>query len=439
MRFTVKTSGRAALHGLHSCPLMSQPNSLSRSIDLPKPVLELAVHLEERGLHTFSHGAGLLADLRTQAGSSESDAPLEAHSLLCAGSTSDILRALPRAVVTAEEGARVTQATAFGPVDILRCGPEPIEKALLGFGLGPLGFAYRPANEAFVDPMNQRAAMAEGRLELMTADPNPFTVAPRRYWIAARLIAENGLEPTSECLEAAVKALPSVAGRLPQAAPARREITRILKAPSPGLGLAFLRKSGVGAQLFPGTKADNEGIIAGLPKIAALRWAAWLRGSATSRVLVRFRTPHRLARRIECIQDHHPIEKSVESSREHGVKRLIQRLQPDEIEALFAWRRLELTSANNPAEMADVESQLMSIATRISEIHKAAARAGQVRALALDGQAVMTALGAGPGRHVGQALTHLAHFVSDRPENNNAPVLEAELFDWARKNTNLLD
>jgi hypothetical protein len=89
--------------------------------------------------------------------------------------------------------------------------------------------------------------------------------------------------------------------------------------------------------------------------------------------------------------------------------------------------------------MADVESKLLSIETRISEIHRAAARTGQVRALALDGQAVMTALGAGPGRHVGQALTHLAHFVADRPENNNATVLEAELFDWAGKNTNLLD
>ena len=59
--------------------------------------------------------------------------------------------------------------------------------------------------------------------------------------------------------------------------------------------------------------------------------------------------------------------------------------------------------------------------------------------LALDGQAVMAALDAGPGRHVGQALTHLAHFIADRPESNNPEALETELFDWARKNTNLLD
>ena len=411
---------------------------------LPGPVLELCALLEARGLPTYWHGEALLANLRTQ-DSNHSSLPNTANtasdfpSLLCAGSATDILRVLPRAVVTAENAARLTQSTSCGPVDVIVCGGGTIEKTLDAFGLGPFGFAFRPADESWIDPKDQRAALAESRLELMHTDPNPFLIAPRRYWIVARLIAEHGLVATPECLAAATTALDVVGARLPQAAPARREISRILDSANPGPGLAFLRQTGVSALLFPGTKPTNEERVALLPRLPAVRWAAWLRGSTTSRALVRLRTPHLLARRIERIQAHHPIEPVVESGREHGVRKLMQRLGSDEIAALFVWRRLELLSAKDRAEADKVEIRLASIEARIEEARAAEARTGRVRALALDGNEVMLALGAGPGRHVGQALAHLAEFVSKRPELNTAADLQAELSEWAEKSGLPLD
>ena len=55
--------------------------------------------------------------------------------------------------------------------------------------------------------------------------------------------------------------------------------------------------------------------------------------------------------------------------------------------------------------------------------------------LALDGRAVMEALGIGPGPHVGEALRHLLDRVLQDPGLNDPAALESELRGWwlARK------
>jgi hypothetical protein len=413
---------------------------------LPKPVLEICVHLEERGIRTLSHGEGLLDDLSQPRSTTAGEDPAEAHglrhgtrSLLCAADSETVLRALPRAVVTGEAAGRLTQATRSGPIDLVFTGESSPEQALLNFGLGPFGFAFRPANESWCDPADQRRAFSEGRIELTTQHPNPFAVAPRRYWIAARLMAEHGLEAAPSLVSAARDAFPKIETRLPQAAPARREISRILAAENPGPALTFLRESGVSGLLVPGTQAENEARIGHLPPLAAVRWAAWLRGSATASSLVRFRVPHALARRVERLQGSHPLERSVEVARDLGIRKLLQRHGGEEIESLLAWRRLELATGANSTENDEVEARLGSIEERIAAVRTANAQAGQVQALALDGSAVMAVLGAGPGRHVGKALSHLARFVAEQPNTNEPSILEAELRAWAVENTNLID
>ena len=58
----------------------------------------------------------------------------------------------------------------------------------------------------------------------------------------------------------------------------------------------------------------------------------------------------------------------------------------------------------------------------------------RVRRLALDGAAVMKALGRGPGRHIGDALAHLAALVVDDPSLNTRERLEGALQAWADAN-----
>ena len=427
---------------------MSQPNILRIAHDLPRPVLELATRLEEHGIRAFSHGEGLLDDLREASGTAAANVTVgrktgigRTRSLLCVASPEKALRALPRAVVTSEHAIRISQATAVGPVDLIFTGARNPEPALLDFGLGPLCFGFRPADASWCDPANQLEAFSAGRLELAKSDPNPFIVAPRRYWIAARLIAERALEAAPSLLSAARDALPEILPRLPQAAPARREIQRILVAPDPAPGLAFLRESGVTAACVPGATAAHAERIGDLPPLPSVRWAAWLRGGTTARALVRFRVPHALARRIERIQASHPIDRSVDGGRDLGVRKLLQRHDEEEIDALFAWRRLEFAalSRNRPNEAIEGDARLHAIEGQIQEAQAAEARTDQVRSLALDGRAVMATLGAGPGRHVGQALAHLARFVADRPDANERDALESELRKWRAKQPNGFD
>ena len=421
-----QTSSQTRLHGLHCATAMSQPGIRPIALSVPKPVLELCAHLEERGIRSFSHGEGLLDDLRIGAASST-------RSLICAAAPETLLRALPRAVVTAEAQTRITQATSAGPVDLICLGERNLPEALLDFGLGPFAFAYRPADASWIDPIQALGAYLEGRLELAGAERAPFVRAPRRFWIAARLIAERGLVPSEDLLAAARESLPGLIERLPRGAPARREISRILASADPGPALRFLRTSGVSALVAPGTQSGPESRIARLPAMPALRWAAWLRGGATATAMIRLRVPHRLARRIERLQAAHPIDRLGDDNKDTSLRRLVRKCAPEEIDALFAWRRAEIAQYLDPGETAPAEARLALLADQIEQIRSAEARSGHVRALAFDGRAVMETLGGGPGRHVGEALAHLAQHVADNPEANEPAALEAETREWARR------
>ncbi|MAG29560.1 MAG: hypothetical protein CL908_01545 [Deltaproteobacteria bacterium] len=398
-------------------------------------MLELCAHLEQRGIRTWSQGEGLLDDLRPRpddAGAHRGAVPT--RTFLCTANAADLLRALPRAVVTASSRRRLTQATGAGPVDLLPTGHASLEATLIGFGLSALAFAFRPTDESWCDPTGARDLFERGELGGLGNTREGFLRAPRRFWIAARLAAQHSLVPTSELLSSSLAALPDALERLPQGAPARREVSRILFSTSPERGLAFLRESGVSTALFPGMDPANETLIAALAPLPALRWAAWLRGTATQRALVRMRVPHALARRVERIQHFHPIDRSVGTLREVGIRRVLQRLSEDEIEGLLGWRRSELAAEPDRPETRECLDRLREIEAQIERGRQLQQRSSRVRALALDGRAVMTTLGAGPGPHVGRALAHLANFVEADPDANSREQLIDELRTWAKAN-----
>jgi hypothetical protein len=252
-------------------------------------------------------------------------------------------------------------------------------------------------------------------------------------------LSEYALEPTTNLMDAARAAFPEALERLPQAAPARREVDRVLASPNPEPGLAFLRQSGLSPALFPGMDPAAESIIAQLSELPALRWAAWLRGSGIQSALIRFRMPPALGRRISSLHRAHPIDHRVESLRELGVRKILNRLHEEEIEGLFAWRRLELAAATPTDEIRARCRRVDELEARFETLRSHQERSGQVRDLALDGTAVMTALDAGPGRLVGRALAHLAQFVESNPGSNEREALLRELADWAARNSDPSD
>ena len=419
---------------------------------LPSPVTELCARLEEHGIKAWVHGDGLLDALIPHLSHLPSRAPAgwgnerkTTHALLCEGTGEAVLQALPSAVVTTAHQARLTQATEWGPVDLIPLGSASLTLSLASFGFSALALAYRPTKAEWAETNDALKKTRSGLLDLASPAPgtassvvgNVFADAPRRYWIAPRLMAEYGLSISEAALNAAQAVFTEVADVLPLGASARRMVDRVLASAEPGPALAFLRRSGVTPGLFPGAAASNEDLIGDLPPIQSVRWATWLRGSATQRGLVRLRAPHALAKRVERVQEAHPLDRSVPSLREASIRRILNRLEAPELDALFAWRRLELdseASVGNPAEIGQISDRLKGLEEKIAETRAGLARTGTVRSLMLDGAAVMQVLNIGPGRQIGLALAHLARFIEMHPEKNERAELEAELLLWASRN-----
>ncbi|MBK7949029.1 MAG: hypothetical protein IPK00_09850 [Deltaproteobacteria bacterium] len=407
---------------------------------LARPVVELCERLERAGVAAYLQGEGLLD---AWLGTTRAQPPT--HSIVCLGPPARLLATLPTAVVTGERATRLTQASDAGPVDLIPIADGTIEAALERFGLAALAIAVRPAENAWADPGAVRDALAKHELPLLPGRPNPFVAAPRRFWIAALLIAEYGLEPTRALVDAAHAALPEVAERLPGGAPARRILDRILACPAPARALAFLRECGASPAILPGLDPAMEERLETLAALPSLRWAAYLRGTATARALARLRMPQGLARRIGRLQESHPLDRTIEGARDAQIRRAMTRLSPDELDGLIAWRRSELASepaaesrdrgepgeaGPGPGPGAVARDRLAKIESAIDRIRHQAATVDSMRTLALGGGDVMRILAAGPGPHVGRALAHLARVIAEDPARNTPAALEAELRAW---------
>jgi hypothetical protein len=356
------------------------------------------------------------------------------RSFLCAAPAERLLHALPRAVVTSERRRRLSLGTTAGPIDLVPLGDRPIAEVLADFGLSALSFAWSPVREIWSeDPLEARNLFAQGHLDIVSGktSSNPFKIAPQRYWTAARLLAEYQLEASPRMIDAARAALSCCLPRLALGAPARREIQRILLARSPADGLRFLHSVGLCDALFPGMPRHAAESVAALEPSPSLRWAAWLSGTPTQKALRKLRMPLGLAREIERLLRHHPIDQVSAAHGEAGLRRIRQRLRPDEIQALFAWRRAELARGDNGDEIRQSSDSLEALAARLEQFATERAATDRVHQLAIDGRTAMKILDCEPGHRVGRALSHLAAFVETHPDSNRPQALQAELLRWA--------
>lgn len=405
---------------------------------VPPALDDLATRLADAGIETAWQGDGLLAALPRPSDSAPSGNEIAAQpplrleprpktlTLLCTANPKPLLKFLPEAVVTAAKGARLSCASPAGPIDLLPLGDRTIAEALPAFGLGALAFAWLPVEKSFCDPVGGLADWQAGILRGSSSDClEALRETPRRLWIAARLLAECDLEPAPELVEAASAALDNPLAPVPEGAPARRELTRVLMAASPEPGLGFLRRIGLSASLFKGIRPGNESVVGRLEPDLALRWAAWLLGSQPHAAMRRMRVPIPLGKRIERLSRLHPIDTAPETKGEPALRRLLQKITAEDLQRLLAWRDAEL--ADEPTSDA---SHMIDLRSRIDRIRRRATNTDRVRTLALDGKAVMDLTGCDAGRRVGEALAHLADFVARHPEKNAREPLEKELQVW---------
>jgi tRNA nucleotidyltransferase/poly(A) polymerase len=336
-----------------------------------------------------------------------------------------LLALFPRAVPIGLRFGTVMVPTASGPVDVTRFRGPTLRDDLARRDFTLNAVAWHPKTGVAIDPFGGLADLAARRLRAVGCAEDRLAEDPLRALRAARIAAELTLE-VDPGLEAA---LPAQAAALAGVAAerVRAELERLLLAPAPGPGLALLRRSGLEAVLVPGARDDAIAVIGACPADCALRWAAWLRGTAAATILARWRVPRLRQRQVEALLALHPVERALAHG-DAGVRRLRRRAGSEEQLARGLALREAECSAGSVPDAAAVRADLAALRERLARTRaQAVARAE----LALSGAQVMECLGVGPGPRVGSALRFLLERVLEDPAENTPERLRAALRVWA--------
>lgn len=335
------------------------------------------------------------------------------------------LRRLPRAVPVAPALAVVAVPTPTGPVDVAFV--DDVEEWLARRCFRVHAVGWDPLRARWIDPHGGLADIEAGTLRCVGSAQAALARDPLASVRAGRLVATFGVRADPD-LETALRASVPVLHEADRTR-LRSELFRTLLGEHAGEALALWERTGVQARLAPGALPDAPAVVPALPPDRALRLAAWLRGARAQRLLQRWRVPRPLASRVSLLLRHHPVELQAEPRRDASVRRLLARAG-SELAGLLALREAELRLL--PGRDADAaRKRLDALRAAVERVREARRRAAERTRLALDGDAVMAALGCGPGPHVGRALRHLTEWAAAEPGRNRETTLRAELRRWA--------
>jgi tRNA nucleotidyltransferase (CCA-adding enzyme) len=153
-------------------------------------------------------------------------------------------------------------------------------------------------------------------------------------------------------------------------------------------------------------------------------------GAALSlEILQRLRFPRREAERVALLVAEHNWYYRPEWN-DATVRRVLARIGPAEVPALWALRRADLRARGRLVEEG-LSDQAEAEARFQREIDRAVAL--KVSDLAISGEDVMRELGIGPGRQVGESLARLFERVIDDPNLNTREALLRLLAETPRK------
>jgi len=331
-----------------------------------------------------------------------------------------VLALFPKAVPTGIRHGTVMLPTRAGPLDIttFRAGPT-LHDDLAHRDFTVNAIAWDPATGAVVDPSGGAQDLASGRLRAVGSARERFGEDSLRAVRAARISAALGLEPEAAIEPAMQEARAALRGVARERV--RREIEALLLAPGVAPALALLRRTGIEADIAPGTAVDAGLVIAVLPRDLSLRLAAWLRGTHAESILLKLRFPRRVVAEVTRLVALHPID----TRRLRGdvdVRRLVRRVGEACLAQLFALREAEIaaTPASQAESAAAQRAALAALRDRIDRVQRAGV-------LAIDGATIMATLGCGPGPTVGAALHFLTNCVLEDPTCNTREALIAKL------------
>lgn len=327
-----------------------------------------------------------------------------------------LLADFPRAVPIGIRHGTVMIPTRGGPMDVTHFragGTLADDLAHRDFTVNAI--AWDPVSGRLVDPHGGARDLAERRLRAVGSAPERFAEDPLRALRAARIAAALELEPDPAIEPAMREARDGLRGVARERV--RRELEALLVAPGVARGLAMLRRTGIEADLAPGTRDDAGAVAAALPADLRVRLVAWLRGTRAEPTLGALRFPRRVAAEVGRLVALHPIDRRPLAG-DADLRRLLRRAGTDGVETL-----LRVCEAERGAPLDGLRA-------RIARVRRAGALALERTDLALDGRRVMAILGVGPGPQVGAALRHLTERVLDDPRCNTEPALRELLERW---------
>jgi tRNA nucleotidyltransferase (CCA-adding enzyme) len=194
-----------------------------------------------------------------------------------------------------------------------------------------------------------------------------------------------------------------------------QEFVKLLLAPHAAVGLELLRRTGLMAVFVPEALTSDFAAVGRAPSNEVLRLAVLLTHRVDAReVALRLRFPNRIGDDVGHLVRHQALPEA--STDDAGLRRWLSRVDPS-----FAPALLDVAHAlgtEPPGLRARVEAVL------------AAKPPLSTKALALDGKAIMQALGVGPSAIVGQAARHLLDVVLEDPARNTPEALAGALRTW---------
>ncbi|ACG73614.1 tRNA cytidylyltransferase [Anaeromyxobacter sp. K] len=300
--------------------------------------------------------------------------------------------------------------------------------------------AYDPLQADFRDPFDGRVDMSRRRIRAVGEPAARFGEDGLRAMRAVRFAAQLGyrLDPaTRAAIPGALEVVRKVSVER-----VAEELSRLVLAAHAGSALLLLRRTGLLGVVLPAIAAlplaayrHAVAVVRHAPAEPALRLAALLHGvgpEEASKIVFGLRLPRRLSdevgtlvRAYACPAARHPAALPDAPA---DIRRWLARTGPQRVPAVFELVSAELRTLS-PARRAAVAPEV-SRARAAIDAELAAAPPLATGDLALDGRAVMSLLGEGPGPHVGEALHHLLDRVLEDPAQNTREALAAELRRW---------
>ena len=292
--------------------------------------------------------------------------------------------------------------------------------------------AWNPLNHELVDPFRGQEDLKARLIRCVGSANDRFSEDGLRPMRAVRFAAvlDFTLDPATQ---AAIPATLSVFRKVAHER-VREEFVKLLLSKREAFGLELLAVTGLLDVFLPElARADAEAArlaraaAAAAPADVEIRLAALLADlvdpQRAEEIGVRLKCPTKNIERVRLFVGHAALERHVEGS-DPALRRLIAKVGPANVEPLTQVARARV-QAREPGRLLELEALIGRLLALV-----AAKPPLTGKDLALNGGAIMSALGVGPSPIVGEATRFLVEQVLDEPSLNEAEKLKGLLRSW---------